>query len=252
VAEFWPVSSSAHLALIIHLAGWGEPSLSLLVALHLGTFVAVAWYYRRRLLSLVREGWRLAKGRSGNPAEGRLAWLLLLATLPGVLVGAVSASSSEMMEGMPLLMIFLLALFGLVLWIADHYGKERWACLDMGWRGALAVGIAQSVALAPGVSRSGACITVARAMGMKRKEAADFAFLLSVPITGAAGAYEALSMLRGGSAAGAGSMVAGGVAAAVTGYFAIRFLLAGLKRNTFAPYALYRLAVSALLLPFFL
>jgi undecaprenyl-diphosphatase len=220
-----------------------------MVALHIGTWIAVVWYYRRRLAAMIAAWWREVTGRErGNP-EARLAWLLLLATLPGLLLGVVFSKSSEMMEGMPLLMVFMLAFFGLALWATDSWGGNTRNWRTAGWREALAVGFAQALALAPGVSRSGASISVARAAGIDRKEAADFAFLLSVPIIGAAGAYEVLRVIMKGMPEGAAwNMLAGGAAAAVTGYFAINFLLTRLKRGSYKPYAIYRLVLAAVLL----
>jgi undecaprenyl-diphosphatase len=249
LTEFWPISSSAHLALLIHIFGWGEPDLSFLVALHLGTWLAVVWYYRRRLWSIIAACWRQATGEKRGEADARLGWLLLLATIPGVIIGAVFAESSEMMEGMPLLMIVMLALFGLVLWAADAWGGQTKSWRAAGWREALAVGVGQTLALIPGVSRSGISISVARAAGIERKEAADFAFLLSVPIIGAAAAYEGLKLVLDGVPADQlWPMLVGGAAAALTGYFAIGFLLSRLKSGTFKPYAIYRLILAAVLL----
>ena len=249
VTEFWPISSSAHLALLIHVFGWGEPDLSFMVALHVGTWIAVVWFYRRRLWSIVSACWREARGgERGNP-DARLGWLLLLATVPGVVLAAVFAESSEMMEGMPLLMAVALAVFGLVLWAADMRGSERRDWRAAGWREALVVGVGQALALMPGVSRSGISISVARAAGIERKEAADFAFLLSVPITGAAAAYEGFKLLREGfPAGGLWPMLAGGAAAAAVGYLAIGFLLSRLQGHTFRAYAIYRLLLAAILL----
>ena len=249
LTEFWPISSSAHIALLIHIFGWGEPELSFTVALHVGTLLAVIWYYRRRLASIISAWWREIRGKERDEPEARLAWLLLLATVPGLLIGALFAESSEMMEGMPLLMTVMLAFFGLVLWAADSWGPEERTWRGAGWREALAVGVAQTVALIPGVSRSGICITTARAAGIERTEAADFAFLLSVPIIAAAAAYEGLKLvLEGIPADKLWLMLSGGAAAALTGYFAISFLLARLKRGTFKPYAIYRLILAVVLL----
>jgi undecaprenyl-diphosphatase len=251
LSEFWPISSSAHLALLIHIFGWGEPDLSFLVALHVGTWLAVVWYYRRRLLAIIASMWREVTGRKRGEAEARLGWLLLLATIPGVIIGAVFAESSEMMEAMPLLMTVMLALFGLVLWAADVWGPQVKDWETAGWREALAVGVGQTLALIPGVSRSGISISVARAGGLKRKEAADFAFLLSVPIIGAAAAYEGLKLVMDGIPADrVWPMLVGGATAALTGYFAIGFLLSRLKTGTFRPYAIYRLVLAAVLLVF--
>lgn len=249
VTEFWPISSSAHLALLIHIFGWGEPDLSFLVALHVGTWLAVVWFYRRRLWSIVTALWGEVTGRERGGADARLGGLLLLATLPGVLLGAVFAESSEMMEGMPLLMTVTLALFGLVLWAADARGAQTKDWNTAGWREALAMGVAQGIALMPGVSRSGVTISTARAAGIGRKDAADFAFLLSVPIIGAAAAYEGFKLVTGGMPADrVWPMLAGCASAAVTGYLAIGFLLSRLKAGTFRPYATYRLVLAAVLL----
>ncbi len=249
LTEFWPISSSAHLALLIHLFGWGEPDLSFLVALHVGTWLAVVWYYRRRLLAIIASMWREVRGKKRGEAEARLGWLLLLATIPGVIIGAVFAESSEMMEGMPLLMTVNLALFGLVLWVADARGAQVKDWDAAGWREALAVGVGQTLAIMPGVSRSGISISVARAAGLERKEAADFAFLLSVPIIGAAAAYEGLKLVMDGMPADQlWPMLVGAAMAALTGYFAIGLLLSRLKAGTFRPYAIYRLVLAAVLL----
>ncbi len=249
LTEFWPISSSAHLALLIHIFGWGEPDLAFLVALHAGTWLAVVWFYRRRLGAIIASCWREATGKERGKPDARLGWMLLLATIPGIIVGAVFAESSEMMEGMPLLMTVMLALFGLVLWAADAWGRQVKDWRSAGWREAMAVGVGQFLALVPGVSRSGISISVARTAGIERKEAADFAFLLSVPIIGAAAAYEGLKLVMNGMPSHQlWPMLAGGAAAALTGYFAIGFLLSRLKAGTFRPYAIYRLLLAAVLL----
>lgn len=154
-----------------------------------------------------------------------------------------------MMEGMPLLMTVTLAVFGLVLWAADAWGPQAKDSNGAGWREALAMGVAQGIALMPGVSRSGVTISTARAAGLGRREAADFAFLLSVPIIGAAAAYQGLKLVLDGMPADRiWPMLAGCASAAVTGYFAIGFLLSRLKAGTFRPYAIYRLVLAAVLL----
>lgn len=251
--EFWPISSSAHLALLIHVFGWGEPELSFLVALHLGTWLAVTWFYRRRLASILHACWREIRHKEKGDPQARLGWMLLLATLPGLLVGAVFSESSQMMEGMPLLMVCLLAVFGLALWVSDELAPGTAGLEEMGWRESLSVGVAQALALAPGVSRSGASVTVARAAGLRREDAADFAFLLSVPIIGAAAAFEGVKLALGGMTADQlWPMLAGGGAAAVSGYLAVGFLLSRIKKGTFRPYAVYRLLLAVVLLAIFL
>ncbi len=235
----------------MHIFGWGEPDLSFMVALHAGTWLAVVWYYRRRLLSIVAALWRWVKRKERGDPEARLGGLLLLATIPGVVVGAVFAESSQMMEGMPLLMAAALAVFALLLWAADSRGAQTRDWKSAGWREALAMGVAQGIALMPGVSRSGVTISTARAAGLQRREAADFAFLLSVPIIGAAAAYQVLKLLLDGlPASWAWPMLVGCATAAVTGYLAIGLLLSRLKAGSFRPFAVYRLLLAAALIVF--
>jgi len=249
VTEFWPISSSAHVALLIIIFGWGEPDLSFVVALHIGTWIAVVWYYRHRLAGIIAAWWREIRGKERGDPRAKLAWMLLLATLPGLVIGFIFAASSEMTQGMPLLMIFNLALFGLLLWAADAWGRQERTWQDVGWRDSIAIGMAQAIAVFAGVSRSGAAITTARAAGIKREDSADFAFLLSVPIIAAAGGYAILELaLEGMSGDLFWNMLVGGIAAAFTGYFAIQFLLRHLGRGGYRPYAIYRLCFAALLL----
>ena len=253
VTEFWPISSSAHVALLIVIFGWGEPDLSFVVALHIGTWIAVVWYYRRRLAGIVAAWWREVRGKEKGEPQAKLAWMLLLATLPGLVLGFIYAASSEMAQGLPPIMIFNLASFGLLLWAADTWGRQERTWQDVGWRDSLAIGMAQAIAIFPGVSRSGAAITTARAAGFKREDSADFAFLLSVPIIAAAGAYSILKLaLEGMSGDMFWNMLVGGVAAALTGYFAVQFLLRHLGRGGYRPYAIYRLILAVLLVILYL
>lgn len=253
VTEFWPISSSAHVALLIIIFGWGEPDLSFVVALHIGTWIAVVWFYRHRLAGIIAAWWKEVRGKEKGDPRARLAWMLLLATLPGLLIGFIFAAPSEMTQGMPLVMILNLAFFGLLLWAADAWcgGGRTWR--DVGWRESIAIGMAQAVAVFAGVSRSGVAITTARAAGINREDSADFAFLLSVPIIAAAGAYALLELALEGMTAGElWNMVVGGIAAALTGYFAIQFLLGHLGKGGYKPYAIYRLCLAALLLILYL
>ncbi len=249
LTEFWPISSSAHLALILTATGWSGPKTSFIVALHLGTLLAVVMYYRERLLSLAVAWWRCLLSRERPQEEARLAWMVILATLPALVIGALFSHISEELQGMPFAIAVFMGAFGIMLWAADAYGPRSLTLEDVGWRRALAMGLAQSLALAPGVSRSGAIICTARAAGLRREDAADFAFLMSVPVMAAAGVFEARTLLSEGFAASdLQAMGIGALASAVSGFFAIRYLLRRLKRGGLLPFVLYRLVFSAVML----
>ncbi|MHB8781660.1 MAG: undecaprenyl-diphosphate phosphatase [Candidatus Geothermincolia bacterium] len=243
--EFWPISSSAHLSLAQWLFGWGTPQLSFSVALHAGTLLAVIVFFRKRLFQLlVAFIASLRELEIGRDPDRRLAWFLLVAAVPAFVAGAGLSASSEAMESMPLLMALMLVLLGGVLYRADaaHGSREL---ESMGWREALAVGTAQALALVPGVSRSGATISTALFAGFGREQAAEFAFLLSVPTIGGAVGYQGLKMLTGeAGSAGSGSMLVGFLAAAVTGFVAVRYLLRFVQHGSYRPFAWYRLGLA--------
>lgn len=249
LTEFWPISSSAHLALILTATGWSGPKTSFIVALHLGTLVAVIIHYRRRLLTLAGAWLRSTLSRERPKGEARLAWMVLLATLPALAIGAVFSPVSEELQRMPGAIAVFMGVFGVLLWVSDAYSPRFLTLEDVGWRRALAMGLAQSLALAPGVSRSGAILCTARAAGMRREDAADFAFLMSVPVMAAAGVFEARVLITEGiAAADLLAMGLGTLASAVAGFLAIRYLLRWLKKGGLAPFALYRLFFSLVML----
>ncbi len=250
ITEFWPVSSTAHIALTQWFFGWGRPQLALTVALHVGTLVAVVFYFRRRVWSLIRAWFASVRDRRiGEGLERRLAWFLLLATVPAVVAGYFLHDAAEILETMPLFMAFLLAAVGALLWYVDslHTGSRDLDSTSI--RDALAIGIAQITALAPGVSRSGSTMTAALYAGYSREQAAEFAFLLSVPVIAGAALYEGAKLVKEGIPAGWGPpMLLGAITSAVFGWLAVKYLLRFLQRGTFKPFALYRFALAATVL----
>jgi undecaprenyl-diphosphatase len=237
LTEFLPVSSSAHLIIIPWLLGWSDPGLAFDVALHLGTLLALLVYYWREWLDM---GLSLA---SGNALPRRLLLLLIIASIPGAIIGVLLEKQAETIFRSPLLIAASMATLGLILWIADAFGRKNRKLEDLSVVDALLIGLSQALAIIPGVSRSGATITTARILGIERADAANFSFLMATPIIAGAGMLEMHKLFHSGLAAQLGW---GFAAAAVFGVLAIAGLIAFVRTRTYRPFAIYRIALAAL------
>jgi undecaprenyl-diphosphatase len=253
LTEFAPVSSSGHLILVPWLFHWtfflDNPDLNKTfdVALHMGTFVGALAYFWRDVVKYLAAFGRSVRKRAVTTTDERLAWLIILATIPGAILGAVAESPIEDHLGKPWLIAVMLAMFGVVLYVVDRRARQTRPLGDIRLRDAIIIGAAQAVALQPGVSRSGVTITAARGVGLERPAAARFSFLLSLPIIAGAGLYKGAKLAANGLPAGtAGPFLWGMLASAVSGFLVIWGLLAYLRRRDFAPFVIYRLAVAAL------
>jgi undecaprenyl-diphosphatase len=252
LTEFAPVSSSGHLILVPWLFGWdrlGDPDLNKTfdVALHMGTLLGAVLYFRRDLWRYLLGWLRSLRRRSISSVDERIAWALAVGTIPGAIVGATLEDVIQGELGAPLLIAIMLAIFGVILYVVDLRAPTRKSIDDLSVRDGLILGVAQAVALQPGVSRSGVTITTARAMGIDRESAARFSFLLSIPIIAGAGIYKGLDVVQNGLPAGSGAPFFWGMASsAVSGFVVIAFLLAYLRRRTFFLFMVYRLAAAAL------
>ena len=255
LTEFFPVSSSGHLILVPWLFGWKEltanPDLNKTfdVALHLGTFIGAAAYFAPDLRRFARAGITSIRNRRAETTDERLAWLLLLSSLPSAAVGAGLESLIEDELGREWLIAVMLIVFGLVLAAADR-NKGRRPADEFGIRDAAAVGLAQALALAPGVSRSGVTISAARWRGFNRDAATRLSFLMSLPVIGGAAVYRGAKVLaEGGLPAGTGgAFLAGTIASAVTGAAAVWGTLRLVRNGSFTPFVVYRLAAGAAVL----
>ena len=246
VAEFLPISSSAHLALAPWLFGWPEPGLSFDVALHLGTLVAVLGYFRAEWIKLARAVIEIARTRQVESLEQKRAVFLVIATIPGAIGGLLLEKYAESVFRAPWLIAGALMVMGLVLWAVDRAAAETRPLGGMTARDALLVGVAQVFALIPGVSRSGSTMTAARALRFDRESAATFSFLMSMPIIAAAAVLKVPHLLQ--DRAMAMPLLVGVLASAVSGWFAIDALLRYLTRRSFGVFALYRLVLGAIVL----
>ena len=254
LTEFLPVSSSGHLIVVPFLAGWDDAfltSLAFSVMLHLGTLVALLIYFRADWLRLVPAGLAAARDRSFHGDDDRkLAWLLVASTIPAALVGLLFNDLIENSFRQVGLVAVALVVGGLILLTADRFGAKSRAIEDITFPIAIGIGVAQALALVPGISRSGISIAAGRLVGMDRESAARFAFLMATPITAGAGLFEARKLLagEGGVDVAIVPLVVGMVAALVSGLVAIHFMLSFLRRQSLDVFVWYRFALAAVVL----
>jgi undecaprenyl-diphosphatase len=256
LTEFAPVSSSGHLILVPWLFHWPILTNETLnktfdVALHMGTFVGAVAYFWRDIVKYLKAWGHSIRRRSVEGVDERMAWFLVIGTIPGALAGALFEDTIDKKLGQPYLIAIMLVVFGIILYVVDRRAKQTRGFEDLRFGDAIFIGLAQAIALQPGVSRSGVTITAARGVGVKREVAARFSFLLSLPIIGGAGVFKGTKLLTGAEhiPPGFGPAFAWGiVASAVSGFLVIWGLLAYLRRRDFAPFVLYRLAAAGVVL----
>lgn len=264
LAEFIPVSSSAHLVIIPWLFGWSDPaitSLSFDVALHLGTLVAVIVFFAADWGRLIVAWFKsVFERRIGADQDRRMAWYLLLACIPGGLAGVLLEGRIEEgfhIQPIPRASMLSMAagifILGGLLWLADALSRRDRDFGTIRTRDALLIGLAQALAIFPGVSRSGATMTAGLALGLEREAAARFSFLLSAPIIAGAGlksAWDLVQELQAGTVAKGelALMPVGFVVAALSGFLCIKFLLRFLQRHSTRVFTWYRWALAGLVL----
>ena len=235
LSEFLPVSSSAHLILIPWLLNWEDPGLAFDVALHLGTLLALLIYYRQTWIKLV------GSLMNNDVASRRLLFLLIVASVPGAIIGLLLEKQAETVFRSPLLIASTMALLGVILWLVDKLSRSQRKVSDFKAADALLIGLSQALAIVPGVSRSGATITMARALGIEREDAANFSFLMATPIIAGAGLLESRKLVAAGLHA---PVLWGFLASAVFGVAAIAGLIRFVRTRTYQPFAWYRVAVA--------
>lgn len=251
LSEFLPISSSGHLVLMPHLFGWRDQGLAFDVAVHVGTLLAVVAYFRARLAAMTRAWLRSLSGRAATP-DSRLAWYVIVGTIPVGLAGLFFGAWIEAMLRNPLFVAATLTFFGLLMWIADRFGPRERDEYGLSIRDAILIGCAQALALMPGTSRSGVTMTMARTLGLTREAAARYSFLLAVPGIGMAGAYELLQAASAPPDDVSWDVTLLAIAvAAITGYLCIHWLLKAIGRIGLAPFAIYRFGIAALILLMF-
>mgnify|MGYP001191798474 FL=1 len=244
LTEFLPISSSAHLVLTPYFLGWQFPSTQVMpfdVLVQAGTLLAVIAYFWRDLWAIIR-GWLAALWQRQPFAtpQARLGWYLILATIPASLAGVLIKDQVEAAFLSPRATSFFLLLTAAILLLAERLGKRNRSLTDMGWLDALLIGLFQVISLFPGVSRSGSTIAGGLFRNLDRPTAARFSFLMSVPVMIGASLFSLKDLLDAPPAAGFLPVIlAGFIAAAVVGYFSIRWLLAFLVKRSLNWFVLY-------------
>jgi undecaprenyl-diphosphatase len=242
LAEFLPISSSAHLALAPWAFGWPEPGLAVDVALHVGTLVAVLVYFRDEWIRLIVAALEIVRTQRIESVEQRRVVLLIVATIPGGIAGLLLNDYAESTFRSPVLIGSALAAMGLVLWLVDRVRSADRPLESIAWSDAMLIGLAQAAALLPGVSRSGATITAGRALSFDRASAATFSFLMSMPIIAAAAVFKVPHLLRSGGASP--PLLVGVLASAISGWLAIAIVMRYVRSHSYGIFAAYRVVVG--------
>lgn len=264
LTEFLPISSSAHLILVPWLLGWNPEGIIFDVSLHLGTAIAILAYFWRDWITLAREVFRgVAEGRPLGNAQRKLAWLLVLGTLPAMVVGLAFEKYVEQTLRSPLITVVTLSAFALVLYVAEWKGGQKRSLEGTNLADSIWIGTSQVLALIPGVSRSGITISAGLLRGFDRSSAARFSFLLATPVIAGAALLQGWHLFKlarhpelaaaAGALTGTGgikwAVLAGGVASAtVVGFLCIRYFLRYIRQNSFFPFVVYRVVLALVVL----
>lgn len=246
LTEFLPISSSAHLILPSAMLGWQDQGLAFDVAVHVGTLLAVMLYFRRDIGQLT-VGW--VQSLAGkHSTDSKLAWWVILATIPAGLAGLLAADLIETFLRSPYVIAITTIVFGLALWLADVTAKQQQTMAQMGWKQALLIGIAQALALIPGTSRSGITMTAALMLGLDRVSAARFSFLLSIPIIVLSGGYQASKLIAEPTHYDMHGIILGAALSFVSAFICIHLFLKVIERMGMLPFVIYRLLLGVVLL----
>lgn len=240
IAEFLPISSTAHLILLPWFLGWPPQSTFFDVSLHLGTAAAVIIFFFKDWVSLILSGFTDIKSK-----QAKLFWLLVVATIPGALFGLLLDKYTETFKS-PVLIGIMLIIMGIILYYADKLGRRKIELEDMSLKNSIIIGFAQVLAIIPGVSRSGITMSVGRFLGIERDSIAKFTFLMSTPIILGDALYHLMKVLKTGSETISIAPFAVAIlTSAVVGLLSIKFLLSYLKKRGFKIFAIYRFVLGA-------
>jgi undecaprenyl-diphosphatase len=248
LTEFLPISSSAHLLILSQLFGWEDPGAAFTAVTQIGTETAVIIYFRREIGAILRAWARsIVQADARSDPDARMGWLVIIGTIPIAVLGLLFQDQIETVARNLWLTATMLIVFGLILGAADALGAKVKTERELTVRDGILFGLAQSLALIPGVSRSGASISAGLAMGYTRAAAARYAFLLAVPAVLASGLYEATKIGDEANVAWGPTILATLIAFAV-GFAVIAWLMRWLTTKSYLPFVIYRLALGSLLL----
>ena len=251
ITEFLPISSSGHLILLPHLAGWADQGLVYDIAAHFGTLIAVVAYFQADIRRMLNHWIGNLSGAPGNE-HSRLAWAVLWGTVPVSVIGLVTHDFIAQYMRHPLVIAGTTIGFGVVLWLADVLGRRVRDTATLNWSDIALVGFAQCLALVPGTSRSGITISAGLALGLTRFAAARFSFLLSIPVIFLATAYETWHLLQSPVVVDWVGLIAVAAGAGVSAFVCIALFLSLLDKIGMLPFVLYRFLLGTLLIVFYI
>jgi undecaprenyl-diphosphatase len=249
LTEFLPISSSAHLRISAAFAGWGDPGAAFTAVTQLGTETAVILYFRNKIGRVLVAWFRSLRRPStwSDDPDARMGWLVVIGTLPIAILGLLFEDEIESAFRDLRLIAMTLIVFGILLGVADYFGRRERDLDHLTVPHGIGFGLAQSLALIPGVSRSGGTITAGRLLGYKREEATEYAFLLAVPAVFASGLYQ-LTDIGGDTAPAWGPTIVATIVAFLVGFAVIAWLMRFIKTHSYLPFVLYRIALGVLIL----
>ena len=247
LTEFLPISSSGHLVLVPSAFGWSDQGMAFDVAMHFGSLTAVLIYFRSDILGLLRGSTQLLSGRLST-FESQLALAIGLATIPAAVVGLMLGDWIGENLRSPSVIAATLAAYAVLMLLVDRFAKKDRILTTLRIRDAVLIGFAQALALVPGTSRSGITITAALALGFERQDAARFSFLLAVPVILLATGYELFILSGSDTTVAWGQLAFGAVISAFVAYLSIEFFMRFVNRVGLLPFAIYRIALAAVIL----
>ena len=246
LTEFLPISSSAHLILVPYITDWPDQGLAFDVAVHVGTLTAVVLYFRKEIKVMFFAWLDSLKGKHSE--DSKLAWAVLIGTIPVGLVGLLFKDIISDHLRTPLVIAATTIIFGLLLGYSHYSGKRQRDEHSLTWKDIIVIGCAQAIALIPGTSRSGITITAGLLMGLTAQAAARFSFLLSIPVIVLAGGVETMDYLAVASIDDMNDLIIGAMISAVSAFLCIHYFLILLDRIGMTPFVIYRLLLGIILL----
>lgn len=246
LTEFLPISSSGHLVLVPSVVGWTDQGLVFDVAVHFGSLGAVCVYFRNDIAGLLRGSLSVATGNTGSP-ESRMAIAIAIGTVPAAVAGLLFAGWISDNLRHPSVVVVTLAGFGILLALADRFGRRQRIIVDVRLRDAILIGLAQALALVPGTSRSGVTISAALMLGFQRRDAARFSFLLSAPVILLATLYETAVLIIDGGSVAWSTLAVAALVSGIVAYLSIEFFMRFVSAIGLLPFAVYRLVLSAVI-----
>ena len=249
LTEFLPISSSAHLRVYPAFLGWEDPGAAFTAVVQIGTEVAVLLYFWRDIWRIASAWLRsLVTPELRSDPDARMGWYIIVGSLPIVILGVLFRDQIETTARSLWLVAAMLIVFGLLLGLADRLGSHRHPISHLGWRDAVLFGVGQALALVPGVSRSGATISMGLALGYERAAATRYAFLLAIPAVVGAGLFQLPEIPGGDNVYGVGPTVAATLAAFGVGYASIAWLLRWVTTRSYLPFVIYRVGLGSVVL----